>query len=198
MNGEQAGFREVIFVVRLYDVQYLKKGIRKMNILMIILGILMVLCGGSCIFTPVLTFLQTGYFLIILLLVYGIAGIIRSIVSKEYGTGFAFSIISVIAGIVIACVPGLTLMTDGMLLYMMAGWFILQGIVSLFISIKFKGANGGKKWIWGVVLGIIGILLGVYTMFHPMLLAFTMGILIGVYFVECGISMIILSSQVNK
>ena len=169
-----------------------------MNILMIILGILMILCGGSCIFTPVLTFLQMGYFLAILLLVYGIAGIIRAIASKEYGTGFAFSIISVIAGIVIVCVPGLALMTDGLLLYMMAGWFILQGIVSLILSIKFKGAAGGKKWIWGLVLGIIGILLGIYTMFHPMILAFTTGILIGVYFIESGISMIILSSQFDK
>ena len=169
-----------------------------MNIVMIILGILMVLCGGSCIFTPILTFMQTGYFLMILLLVYGAAGIVKAISSKQYGVNFAFSIISVIVGIIIACVPGLALMTDGMLLYMMAGWFILQGIVSVAVSIKFKGAAGGKKWIWGLVLGIIGILLGIYTMVHPMLLAFTMGILIGVYFIESGISMIVLSSQVNK
>lgn len=169
-----------------------------MNILMIILGILLILCGGSCIFTPLLTFMQTGYFLIALLLIYGIAGIVKAISSKEYSINFAFSIISVIAGIIVACMPGLALMTDGILLYIMAVWFILQGIISLIVSIKFKGAAGGKKWIWGIVLGIIGILLGLYTLIHPMLLAFTMGILIGVYFIECGINMIILSSQANK
>lgn len=166
-----------------------------MNILMIILGILMILCGGSCMFTPLLTFMQTGYFLMILLFVYGIAGIVKAISSKVYGAAFAFSIISVILGIVVACVPGLVLMTDGMLLYMMAGWFILQGVVSMVVSIKLKGVADGKKWIWGLVLGIIGIILGIYTMFHPMLLALTMGILIGVYFIESGICMIVLSSQ---
>lgn len=169
-----------------------------MNILMIILGILLILCGGSCIFTPLLTFMQIGYFLMALLLIYGIVGIVKSISSKEYGTNFVFSIISVIAGIVIACVPGLVLMTDGILLYIMAVWFILQGITSLIVSIKFKGAAGGKKWIWGLIFGIIGILLGLYTLVHPLLLAFTMGILIGVYFIESGINMIVLSLQSNK
>lgn len=169
-----------------------------MNILMIVLGILLILCGGSCIFTPMLTFMQSGYFLVALLLIYGIAGIIKAISSKEYGANFAFSIISVIAGIVVACVPGLKLMTDGILLYIMAVWFIIQGIVSLTASIKFKGAEGGKKWIWGLIFGIIGILLGLYSMFHPLLLAFTTGILIGVYFIESGINMIVLSSQANK
>jgi len=169
-----------------------------MNILMIVLGILLILCGGSCIFTPMLTFMQSGYFLVALLLIYGIAGIIKAISSKEYGANFAFSIISVIAGIIVAFVPGLKLMTDGILLYIMAIWFIIQGIVSLTASIKFKGAAGGKKWIWGLIFGIIGILLGLYSMFHPLLLAFTTGILIGVYFIESGINMIVLSYQADK
>ena len=169
-----------------------------MNVLMIILGILLVLCGGSCIFTPVLTFLQSGYLLMALLLVYGVAGIVKSVSAKEYGTNFVFSIISVIIGLVIAFVPGLALMTDGMLIYMMAGWFILQGVVSIALAIKFKGAQGGKKWIWALVLGIIGVLVGIYSMFHPMMLAFTMGILIGTYFIISGINMIVLSSQTDK
>lgn len=169
-----------------------------MNILMIIIGILLIIFGGSCIFTPLMTFIQAGYFLVALLLIYGVAGIIKAIASKEYGVNFAFCIISVIAGIIIPCMPGVILATDGILLYIMAGWFILQGVVSLAASIKFRGIAGGKKWILGLVLGILGILLGIYSIVHPMILAFTMGILIGVYFIESGINMIVLSSQSNK
>ena len=165
-----------------------------MNVLMIILGILMMLCGISCMFTPVLTFLRAGYFLVILLLVYGIAGIIRAIASKQYDAKFVFSIISVIGGLTVMFVPGMALMMDGMLLYMMAGWFILQGIVSLIVSIKFKSLEGGKKWILGLIVSIIGMLLGLYSIFHPLLLAFTEGILIGVYFIESGVNMILFSS----
>ena len=155
----------------------------------------MVLCGGSCIFTPLRTFLASGYALMVLLLVYGAAGIVKSIATKEYGVNFAFSIISVIAGLVMVFMPGLTLMADGMFIYIMAVWFILQGIVSIVLSMNFKGTDGGKKWIWGLVLGILGIILGLYSLFHPALLALTTGMLIGTYFIESGINMIFLSSQ---
>ena len=155
----------------------------------------MVLCGGSCMFTPLRTFLASGYALMVLLLVYGVVGIVKAIARKEYEVNFAFSIISVIAGLVMVFMPGLTLMADGMFIYIMAVWFILQGIVSIVLSMKFKGAAGGKKWIWGLVLGILGIILGLYSLFHPVLLALTTGILIGVYFIVSGINMIFLSSQ---
>ena len=155
----------------------------------------MVLCGGSCMFTPLRTYLASGYALMALLLVYGVVGIVKSIAAKEYGVNFAFSIISVIAGLVMAFIPGLPLVADGVFIYMMAGWFLLQGIMSIVLSLKFKGADGGKKWIWGLVLGILGIILALYSMFHPVLLALTTGILIGVYFIVSGINMIFLSSQ---
>lgn len=146
-------------------------------------------------FTPLRTFLASGYALMVLLLVYGVAGIVKSIATKEYGVNFAFSIISVIAGLVMVFMPGLQLMADGMFIYMMAGWFIIQGIVSIVLSMKLKGADGGKKWIWGLVLGILGIILGLYSMVHPALLALTTGMLIGAYFIVSGINMIFLSSQ---
>ena len=146
-------------------------------------------------FTPLRTFLASGYALMALLLVYGVAGIVKSIATKEYGVNFAFSIISVIAGLVMVFMPGLQLMADGIFIYMMAGWFIIQGIVSIVLSMKLKGAYGGKKWIWGLVLGILGIILGLYSMVHPALLALTTGMLIGAYFIVSGINMIFLSSQ---
>ena len=37
-----------------------------MTVLMIIFGILMIVCGFSCMFTPLTTFLDAGYFIVIL------------------------------------------------------------------------------------------------------------------------------------
>ena len=91
-----------------------------MKIFTIILGVIMAICGISCICTPVMTFMETGYFLVILLLVYGIGAIVRAVMGKEYGLPFLFGILSLILGIVIMVVPGLKLMTDGMLVYIMA------------------------------------------------------------------------------
>ena len=45
-------------------------------------------------------------------------------------------------------------------------------------------------------LGILGVLVGVYSVIHPMLLAFTFGILVGVYFIESGISMIVMAQYI--
>lgn len=167
-----------------------------MKIFTIILGVLMVICGISCMSTPLITFLEAGYFLVILLFVYGIAAVVRSVVKKEFGMPFLFGILSVILGIVIMTVPGLKLMTDGMLIYLMAVWFLMQGVVSIFVSFKQKKLAQGKKWIGTLVLGVLGVLLGIYSLAHPALLAFSFGVLVGIYFMESGINMIVMAASI--
>ena len=54
--------------------------------------------------------------MVFLLLVYGIAGVVRAVAQKQYGIPFIFWILNTIFGIVIVVVPGLKLMTDGMLI----------------------------------------------------------------------------------
>lgn len=166
-----------------------------MKIVTIILGILMAICGISCICTPVMTFLEAGYFLVILLLVYGIAAIVKAVAQKEYGMPFLFGILSTVLGIVIMVVPGLKLMTDGMLIYIMAVWFLMQGVVGIVLSFRQKKLKG-KGWIGTLILGVLGVLLGLYSLAHPLLLAFTFGVLVGMYFIECGVNMIVLASSI--
>ena len=47
-----------------------------MSVLFVILGVLLIIGGISCIFTPLATLLSAGYIIGILLLVFGIIGII--------------------------------------------------------------------------------------------------------------------------
>ncbi|MBD5451565.1 MAG: hypothetical protein HDR25_02875 [Lachnospiraceae bacterium] len=169
-----------------------------MKIVTIILGILMAICGISCICTPVMTFLEAGYFLVILLLVYGIAAIVKSVVQKVYGIPFIFGILSTILGLVIMVVPGLKLMTDGMLLYIMAVWFMVQGVVAIVMAFRQKKLAESKGWIATLILGILGVLLGIYSVAHPFILAFTFGVLVGMYFIECGINMIVMAETISS
>lgn len=169
-----------------------------MKIFTIIFGVLIAICGLSCIFTPLVTFLEAGYFLVILLFVYGTVGIIRSVSDKTYGIDFVFDILSIILGIVILVVPGLKLMTDGMLIYMMAFWFMLQGAINIFQSFRQKKVAKGLGWVWTLALGILGVLVGIYSVVHPMLLALTFGILVGIYFIESGISMIVMAQYISS
>ena len=89
-------------------------------------------------------------------------------------------------------------MTDGMLIYLMAGWFLLQGIVDIFLSFRQKKRGEGKGWIWTMILGILGLLVGIYSFVHPLFAAFTIGILVGIYFIESGINMVVIAQYIQE
>ncbi len=167
-----------------------------MKVLSIILGAIMALLGISLTCSPLATFLASGYYVAILMLAYGVIGIIGAIAKKKYGINLVFSIISLIAGIVMVTLPGMIAVTDFMLVCYMAIWFIVQGIVGIVNSIKAKGL-GSKVWGWGLALGIIGVLLGIYSLGHPFLTAVSIGVLIGFYFIQSGINMITIACAVE-
>ena len=100
-----------------------------MTVLFIILGILLIAGGFSCIFTPLLTFMNTGYYVVILMAVFGVFGIIRAIAEKRFGVNFVFSIMSVLLGSVMLAFPESLLLAEGVMLIMTAVWF---GYCSLF------------------------------------------------------------------
>lgn len=166
-----------------------------MTVLSIIIGILMIICGISCMFTPLVTFMDAGYFIVIMVAVYGVIGIFKSISEKRFGVGFVFSVISVIFGIAVLFFPKLMLLADGVLIYMAAAWFVLQGIVAVITASTLTRATGSKLWIVQLIFGIIGILLGCYSFFHPALVAVSLGFLIGFYFTETGITMLLAAGK---
>ncbi|MBR6259615.1 MAG: hypothetical protein IKR21_05325, partial [Oscillospiraceae bacterium] len=55
-----------------------------------------------------------------------------------------------------------------------------------------------KGWGWGVVIGIIGVLAGIYSFAHPVLTALTAGVLIGLYFVQTGFDLIFFGAAFGK
>ena len=95
-----------------------------MSVLFIILGILLVIVGFSCIFTPLLTFLGAGYFILILVGVFGVLAIVNACTSKKYGINFVFGILSVIFAVIMLFFPNTVLVADGLMLYLTAAWFI--------------------------------------------------------------------------
>ncbi len=161
-----------------------------MTILFIILGVLMVICGFSCMFTPLWTYLNLEYFIVILVMVFGVFGIIKNIVEKRFGVGFVFSILSTILGILVLCFPNIFVFANGLLFYFVAGWFVLQGVVSIYNSIVAKNAVGGKMWVFQLIIGILTLILGCFTFFQPIIVPLSFGILIGIFFIDTGFTMI--------
>lgn len=114
-----------------------------MAILSIILGVIMAVFGITCMFTPILTFFGLGFFIGIMLLIYAIVGIIRAIGHKTVSVlEIILYIVALVLGI-LALVHGATLILGVVFLYMIAIWFIFQGIMSIVISIKARNLNRG-------------------------------------------------------
>ena len=159
-----------------------------MKVLSVIFGVLMAILGISLTFTPLRTFMSSGYYLAIMLVVYGSIGIINAITSKKYNLNFVLSIIGFIGGLLLFALPRFILLTDAILVYSMSVWFIFEGVVGIINSLRLK-KNSSKKWGWVLALGIIGVIVGIYSIFHPLLSAVAMGVLIGIYFVQSGLTL---------
>ena len=160
--------------------------------MIVIMGVLMILGGISMLATPLLNFIGAGYLIIILFFVWGIFGIVRGITEKCYDKKFFFAILSLILGIVGLAVPGAALMNNFVILYLAAGWFIVHGVLSIIeaIAVRKDGGDTGSM-ILGIALGILEIIMGIYSFAHPAVLAVSLGLLIGFYFIESGVNAII-------
>ena len=159
----------------------------------------MSVCGVLLASTPLLTFWETNYFFIVLLVVYGLAAILRGITKKSYDTNFLFGILSVVAGLAILFVPGLKFMTSTTIIYMLAIWFLLQGAVALTMGLRGKKAgHETKKWLGNLVMAVLCFILGIYSLFHPVALAFSVGMLLGIYFVVSGVNLVLLGFQIER
>lgn len=168
-----------------------------MTALLVILGILLVAGGFSCMFTPLLTFMNIGYFVVILMVVFGVVGIIKAIAEKRFGINFVFSILSIILGVVMLLFPGSLLFAEGTMLVLTAIWFIVMGIVSIVNAITLTKATGSSIWILQLIFGILAILVGGYAFFQPMFMAISLGVLIGIFFIETGFTLMFSGFAIN-
>ena len=161
-----------------------------MTVLFIIFGVLLIMSGFSFLFTPLLTFLSYGIFIIILVLIYGILGIINAIRFKRFGLDFVFSIISVIFGIAAMFYPDLSMVTDVVIVYATAIWFVLMGIVQMVTSIRITKKLGSGVWVLQLIFGILAIVIGVMSCIRPLIMAASIGVFISIFFIETGFNMI--------
>ena len=154
-----------------------------MAVLFIILGILLVIVGFSCIFTPLLTFMSAGYFILILVGVFGVLAIIKAVSSKKYGINFVFGILSVIFAVILLFFPDVLVLTNGLMLYLTAAWFIMMGIVTIVNSVTITKPMGSGLWVLQLIFGILSVILGIFAIFNPMFMAISIGVLIGIFFI---------------
>ena len=168
-----------------------------MSVLMVILGVLMIVLGFCCAFTPIATLAAAGYFIAVVLIVSGICGIITGFTYKIYGFSFIVSILALALGVLAMVRPGGIAAIDSVLIYLFAAWLLFRGASSLSLSLRLRKISVSNDWIFGLIIGILGIALGIYSFIHPSVSAVAVGLLIGFYFIEEGIDIIAMSRVVK-
>ncbi len=48
-----------------------------------------------------------------------------------------------------------------------------------------------------IVLGVLELIIGIYSFVHPAMMAVALGLLIGIYFIESGINVIIVGREAD-
>jgi len=166
-----------------------------MSILSIILGVLLIIGGVCCMFTPFATFLSAGFIIAIMMFVYGVYGVVRFF-NKESGVlELISSILAILVGVIAVVRPGSTLVLDDFVLNMVSAWLLVKGFINIIVAIRVR--DEVKGWGWGVAAGVLSIIAGVLSFMHPMITALTVGIMMGMFFIENGIDMIVLGSALR-
>ena len=167
-----------------------------MAVLSIIVGAIITVGGIICFFTPFATFMAAGYIIGIMLFIYGIIALIRSIQKRAGVPAYITSALAIFVGFLAVFRPGGTLVIDMLILVFIAIWFIVQGATSIYISIKRRKElpGWGKRPYIGFGKGTFGLAAGVLSFIFPQVEMFAVGILMAIFLIEAGISLITVGS----
>ena len=175
--------------------------------LFVILGILMILAGITCFFTPVETSSVIPFIFGLAMVIDGIGRIIAWFSIREYapqsGWVLASSIISLVFGLMLTTSPMLQV-SVGVFVVLMTGWWILAlgviRIVHAFHLLKLKresdgfgfGEMLGSNWWIALILGALLTIFGIIVILNPMLGLGVIGVLVGCSVITAGINLIYL------
>ena len=171
------------------------------KILLIIGGVLMIACGIYCLFEPILIYATVGYVVGFMILFDGVCLFTHWWEMRKT----PFVDIWTLIGAIFAVVIGMLILMNGQLqygidvviVYYAAIWLIMRGVVVIIGSTKVKKFHDllatrelGAQWWLLLILGILMIAFGAFCFAKPLVMASTLGILLGLGIIATGCSMI--------
>ena len=159
-------------------------------------GIFSLIIGVLALMLPVVTFTT----LVILFGAYMLAGGILSVIAAlrerravRHWKWFVFyGIVSIVAGLLVFYNP---FAAGVALVYVFAFWALMVGIVEILAAIRLRRQIEGEGWF--IFWGILTILFAVLILINPLVGAFTLALMFGVYTLASGIMLIFLSLRLR-
>jgi uncharacterized membrane protein HdeD (DUF308 family) len=160
-------------------------------------GVVAILFGLAAFFLPGITLAVLILLFGAYMLVDGIFAIIAAVRAEEHDTRWwlllAEGVLGVLAGIVAFLWPGLTALA---LLYLVAAWAIVTGILQIVGAIRLRQEIEGE---WALILGgILSVIFGVLLAVMPGVGILALIWLIGAYALVSGVLLIVLAFRVRN
>lgn len=160
---------------------------RKINWLELILGILFVVAGFMSFLNPGLSLDWLITFIAIIMLINGVVNIYTYFKVRNFGISSYHFILVAILDFVVAYLfftkQGVAAIS---LSYIFAIWFLVGSITGLTNARLAKNISNGY-YIFTLICNIVGVLLGIYLLFDPLTSAFSLGMVVSIYFLLFGI-----------
>ena len=175
------------------------------KVLSVIFGVLMMIAGVSCLFTPVSTSLMLGYVVGLSMVFDAIGRFINWWQEKKNGLAdgwmLAGAILSAVFGFFILNSAALQLSVDLFIVYYTACWLLFHGIFAIARAWKIRRLHKnwntkmlGAHWYIPLCIGILSCVFGILCLFKPVIMASVIGVFIGLGIISAGANMITLAT----
>lgn len=164
----------------------------------LLVGIIAIVLGFWCMFTPFSTFAALTIIFVISFLVGGISEIVFAISNKNsiknWGWTLAMGIIDLVFALILLSNMALAPL---MLSYLIAFWIMLRAMWGVGMAFDLQTVQG-SGWGWLLALSILGVLASVLLLFQPAVAALFAAYIISVAFIAYGILRVFLAFKLKN
>ncbi|WP_037357815.1 HdeD family acid-resistance protein [Amycolatopsis orientalis] len=159
-------------------------------------GILGVLFGVLALVWPGITVLALAFLFGIYVLIDAVGALLQAFRPGDGAHRIAYALLGVlglIAGIMTLVWPGVTVLV---LATLVGAWAVVTGIMEIAAAIRLRKQITGEAFL--IVAGALSVVAGVLVLFHPIAGAYGVALLIGIYAVVYGVTLVVLSFRLRS
>ena len=163
----------------------------------VIRGVIAIAFGIIALVSPIATALALAVIIGIFAVADGVVEIIDGVRHRHYGGSglrIAMGVITLVFGFVVLVWPD---KTTTVLIYLVAVWAILVGIVQFVVSFMLRSIPG-SGWGWGAFVGLLTFLFGILVIAQPSAALTTIIWLLGIFALISGVLLVALGLQIRR
>ena len=173
-----------------------------MKVIGIVIGILLILGGISCMLTPAATYLTLAWVAGFSMIVDAIGNIATWFAKKKDRMAdswdLAGAIASLIFGIILVSSAAAQVLTAVIMVNIVAVWIIVKGIIRIVAAVRLRQLRKaldaqvlGRNWGKILAMGILMTVCGIFCLIDSGILMVVIGIAVGIAIISSGVNLIL-------